>query len=205
MIRHNIPAKTLSCLLLASLLLAGCLGRSAPQVAYFSLMTMEQLGDTQRITALPEVSLGVGPMTIPESLKRSQVATRSQGNLYRFDEFNRWAGMLEKDIATVMGDNLAQLLGIDKVAQFPWLNHFTPTYRITVDIQQLDGELAGEAILIARWAVADASGKKLLAAKKSVYRQPLAAADFATLVKTESLLVAALSREIAAEVATLAK
>lgn len=191
--------------LVAFLLVTGCISRSAPTVNYYSLMTLEQLGDAEAIAALPEVRLGVGPVTIQDSLKRSQIATRKLGNQYQFAEFHRWAGVLEKDINSVMGDNLGQLLGIEKVGVFPWLHHFKPTYRVMVDVIRFDGALDGEAVLSARWAIADNDGKDYLAGKKSEYRQPLEDASYAALIKAESQVLAALSKEIASEIVALAK
>jgi len=194
------------CLYLAALLLAtGCISRSAPTVNYYSLMTLEQLGDAEAMAALPEVRLGVGPVTIPDSLKRSQIATRQQDNRYEFAEFNRWAGVLERDITAVLGDNLGQMLGVEKVGFFPWMQHFKPTYRVMIDVVRLDGTLDGEAVLSARWAIADSEGKNFLAGKKSDYRQSLGNASYAALIKAESQLIAALSKEIAAEIVALAQ
>jgi hypothetical protein len=161
---------------------------------------MEQMGETESLASLPEVRLGVGPVSIPDSLKRSQIATRQQGNQFEFAEFNRWAGVLERDITSVVGDNLGQLLGVDKVGFFPWMHHFNPTYRVMIDIIRFDGSLEGEAVLSTRWAISDSEGKNFLAGKKSDYRQPLADASFAALIKAESQLLAALSKEIAAEI-----
>ncbi len=192
-------------LLVCLLLFAGCLGRSSPTVSYYSFLTMEQLGQTQAICALPEVRLGIGPVTIPDSLKRSQIATRQHGNQYEFDEFNRWAGVLEKDLTTVLGDNLGQLLGVENVGFFPWMPHFKPTYRVMIDLVRLDGALGGEAVLSARWTVSDATGRELLAGGKSEYRQPLEGASYAALIKAESLLVAELSKVLAGEVVALTK
>ena len=96
-------------LVCCGLLLAGCIGRKSPEVSYYSLLTIEQLGEVIAISSHPELSLGIGPVTIPDSLKRSQVATRQHGNQYAFDEFNRWAGVLERDLTMVLGDNLGVL------------------------------------------------------------------------------------------------
>jgi len=187
-------------LICCTLLVTGCIGRKSPEVTYYSLLTMDQLGDVQAVSSHPEINLGIGPITIPDSLKRSQVATRQHGNQYAFDEFNRWAGVLEKDIANVVGDNLGALLGVEKVGFFPWMHHFTPSYRVIIDIQRLDGSLDNEAVLGARWAVADAEGEELLAGGKVVLRQPLQGAGYADLVKAESLLIAELSNKIANEI-----
>jgi uncharacterized lipoprotein YmbA len=192
-------------LLCCVLLLSGCIGRKSPEVTYYSLLTMEQLGEVQSIASHPEVRLGIGPITIPDSLKRSQVATRQHGNQYEFDEFNRWAGVLEKDITAVVGDNLGVLLGVEKIGFFPWMHYFTPSYRVVIDFQRLDGSLDGEAVLGARWAVADAEGKEFLAGDKIVLRQPLQEPSYAALVKAESFLVAELSTKIAGEINGLLK
>ena len=53
--------------------------------------------------------------------------------------------------------------------------------------------------------VADADGKDYLAGRKNDYSQPLADASYAALIKAESQLLAALSKEIAAEIVALQK
>jgi uncharacterized lipoprotein YmbA len=203
MIRHVFEKWAL--LICCVLLVTGCIGRKSPDVSYYSLLTMEQLGEVKAIDSHPDLRLGIGPITIPDSLKRSQVATRQHGNQYAFDEFNRWAGVLEKDITAVVGDNLGVLLGVKKIGVFPWMHYFTPSYRVVIDFQRLDGSLDGEAVLGARWAVADAEGKEFLAGDKIVLRQPLEEPGYASLVKAESLLVAQMSKKIADEINNLIK
>ncbi len=190
-------------ILAVAVLLSGCIGRSSPKVTYFSLLTAEQLNTEQTIASLPEIKLGIGPITIPDSLKRSQIVTRQQGNQHEFDEFNRWAGILEKDISYVLGENLGHFLGVDRVGYFPWLHHFKPTYRVMIDVVRLDGSLDGDAVLSAHWVVADTSGKEFLAGGKGDYRQPLEAKTYPALIKAESQLVAQMSREIATAIAAL--
>ena len=113
--------------------------------------------------------------------------------------------MLEQDITSVLGDNLGQLLGIKRIGSFPWLYHFKPTYRVVVDVIRFDGSIDGDAVLSARWIIADAEGKNSLVGKKSDFRQPLEDASYASLIKAESQLLAALSKEIAAEIVALKK
>ena len=88
----------------------------------------------------------------------------------------------------------------EKIGFFPWMHYFTHNYRVIVDIQRLDGSLDGEAVLGARWAIADAEGKEFLAGDKIVFHQQLEEPGYASLVKAESLLVAELSKKIAVEI-----
>jgi uncharacterized lipoprotein YmbA len=190
--------------LTACTVLAGCLKKQSPEVTYYSLLSTEQLSVIAATDpAESDLRLGIGPITIPDSMKRSQLVTRDAQNIYRFDEYHRWAGILEKDITVILGENLGALLGVNKIGFFPWMQNFTPTYRVIIDIIRFDGELSGEAILNARWTIADAEGMVNLAEGKSVYRQPVEGGDFTGLVKAESLLLGELSRDLAKIIKTL--
>jgi len=192
-------------LLAILLLLPGCIKRSSPQVTYFTLLSLKQMGDTQTLAALPELKLGVGPITIPDRLKRAQIATSQHDNQYEFNEFNRWAGMLETDLTAILGENLGQLLGTEKVGFFPWAYQFKPGYRVMVDVLRLDGALGSDVILSARWVVLDGAGKDVLARGKSDYQQQAEGKDFAGLIRAESQLVGILSKEIAGKISVLGK
>lgn len=185
---------TISLLLLAG---SGCMLHNSPETYYFSLFSLEQLGSTVKLADVPERKIGIGPITLAESLNRSQIATRIKGNQFAFDEFNRWAGPLEKDLATTIGNNLVFLLGAGGVDYYPWMQHFRPTHRVVIGVERLDGELGGEAVLEARWSVVSPDGKKTLIEKRSVYRRTMSGTGYADLVMEESLLVGDLCREIA--------
>lgn len=202
MIRYLVCLLTGS-LLLSIFLLSGCALRSAPEVRYFGLMTMEQLGDTRRVAAHPEMKLGIGPLTIPDSLQRSQIVTRQYQNQFQFDEYNRWAGVLEKDLVSTIGDNLSVLLAVDNVGYFPWMSYFTPTYSVAIDILRFDGTLGGEAALEANWRIVDTNGMVLLQSGRSVFRRPSTEPGYPGLVKALSFLVSDLSYELATKLEKL--
>lgn len=189
------------------LLIPGCFGGNAPKVTYYSLSSAEWLGEVNVVASLPDVTLGVGPITLPGSLKRSQVVTRQSTNQYVFDDFHRWSGDLEKDVTSVLGQNLSILLGVGRVGVFPWDDEddFQPTYLVEMNIIRLDGALDGEAVLSARWTVVDAEEKTYLGGGKIVCRQPLEETGYESLVKAESQVLADLSKEFAGEFLTLLK
>lgn len=180
--------------------LSGCISHKASEISYYSLMSVEHLGQEASAKVGAGLLLGVGPITIPDSLKRSQIATREADSRYRYSELHRWAGVLEKDMALVLGDNLGAMLGTEKVAFYPWMHHFKPTHRVILDVVRFDGSLDGDAVLSVRWAVTGPEGKAFLTGGKSVYRQPVESPDYAALVRAESLLLAELSREIAQKI-----
>ena len=180
------------------LLLSGCFNRSVPEVAYYNLQSMEQLElDITSGPPIPELVLGVGPVTIPASLKRSQIVTREADNRYRFSDLHRWAGLLEEDLGRALGENLALLLGLEHVVYYPWSQIYRPDRRVLIEVLRLDGTREGEAVLSVRWTLIDSEGSDPLADGKSVYRRTVETGGYAGLVRTESLLLVELSREIA--------
>ncbi len=111
--------------------------------------------------------------------------------------------MFEESIVTVLGNNLGVLLDTDKVASYPWLDYFTPDYRVIVEFQEFDGNLEGDAVLAARWAISDAKGKTMLASGKVDLRIPLDGATYLALVEAQSRLLADFSKELTVQVKKL--
>jgi len=150
-----------------------------------------------------DVSLGVGPLSVPDYLKRPQIATRLAENRYKFEDSQRWAGLIEQDMLAVITSNLGLMLSTDKVAAFPWLNFFKPDYRIAIDVLQFDSALDGDAVFKARWSISDATGRELLASGKSELRTTLQQSSYAALVRAESELLKRFSKELAGQVQQL--
>ncbi|SHO47002.1 PqiC family protein [Desulfopila aestuarii] len=194
---YHIKPLLLAIPLLMLLTSSGCSLRSTPAINYFSLLSLEQLGSTVKLADSSELKIGIGPVTLAEALSRSQIATRMKGNQFAFDEYNRWAGPLEENLATTIGNNLVFLLGAGGVDYYPWRQYFRPTHRIVIAVERLDGELGAEAVLEVRWSVVSPDGKKTLKEKRSVYRRTMAGSGYPDLVMEESLLVGDLCREIA--------
>lgn len=190
---------------LIALLLMGCVARSAPEIAYYSLLSAAQPGGQKTVLARTESRLGVGPVTLPESLKRSQIVTRTADQRYQVNERHRWAGSLEQEIALVLGESLGDLLAAEQVAYFPWSFQFQPDYRLAVDVVRFEAVPAGEALLQARWTVTDGSGQQVVAAGNETLTEPLAKADFGALVAAQSRLLETFSRRVAAAIAELAR
>jgi uncharacterized lipoprotein YmbA len=185
--------------------MAGCIQHKAPKVSYYSLMDMAQVSDVQPFADLHAIKIGIGPVEIPDSLKRSQIVTRQSGNEYNFSEFNRWVGTLEEDLSLVVGNNVGALLKNESVATFPWMTYFKPDYRIIIYVNRLDGSLDSVAVLEAKWSIVDAEGKELFSSGKSAYEQPLENPTYTSLVFAESQLISNLSQDIAKEIVTLVK
>ena len=184
-------------------LFSGCAG-PLPVNNYYSLATVDATDFEIHNMARLDVSLGVGPLSVPDYLKRPQIATRLAENRYKFEDSQRWAGLIEQDMLAVITSNLGLMLSTDKVAAFPWLNFFKPDYRIAIDVLQFDSALDGDAVFKARWSISDATGRELLASGKSDLRTTLQQSSYDALVRAESELLERFSKELAGQVQQLA-
>ena len=187
-----------------TLLLTGC-GSNSPKVAYYTLNPLAGMQSEVKPSATDQkLSIGVGPVEIPEILDRPQIVTRSGPNKLNVDEFNRWAGRLDENFARVLADNVSVLLGTDQVAVYPWQTEFKPDYRVLLEIRYFEGQWGQDVLLEAIWSLAHQQSKQTSAIRKSLIKEPLPTEpDYEALVAAHSRAIAQLSREIVKEIQNL--
>lgn len=193
-------------------LLAGCSilkPRSDP--AQFFVLTRISEADAARELAsaanpdpLGGLSLGLGPIILPEYLERREIATRVNATQIVYSPTNRWAESMDVSIRNVMSDNLAKLLGTDRIVLHPWFDNVRPHYQVEIEILSLDNNPAGDAELLARWAIKDAGTQQYLVVRRSSLRRPTSSGT-AGAVGALSGTLADLSKEIAQALEQLPK
>jgi uncharacterized lipoprotein YmbA len=160
--------------------------------------------DAKSIYAGQPLSIGVGPVTIPEMLDRPQIVSRTGPNTLQIDEFHRWAGRLEKDFARVVAKNISLMLATDQVDVYPWDASFNPRYQVILDVLRFEGRFNQKDVFLeVFWKVIDPQKKITLLAKKSAIKESLTATNYETLIATKSRIVAELSKEITKEINNL--
>ncbi len=188
-------------LLLSLLLLCGCASKATNYYVLHSLQSEVQ--DVKITRAENDLTIGVGPIKIPEYLDRPQMATRSTPDSLQFAEFDKWAEPLEKDLARVFAEDLSILLSTDRVIVFPWAGSVHVLYQVTVDVAQMEYTPDGKALLVAGWSVFGNDGGKLLAIKRSIIIVPVQSTGFEAIASAQSRAVGEMSREIAACIESL--
>lgn len=149
------------------------------------------------------LSIGVGPVKIPEYLNRTQIVTRTGRNRLDVSEFNRWGGSLAANISGVVAENLSTILGTDEVFLFPTQDPVAPAYRVIVSVTKFDGTLGDRAELDARWLITGPRRREQLATGRTRVEELPAGRDYDAYVAAQSRALEALSREIAAELVRL--
>lgn len=177
--------------------LAACRG-TMPAMQFYTLTPQAMPAAT---AAADGVAVGVGPLAIPLALDRPQIITRSTDNQLNVSEFHRWGGSLAGDILASLTADLSARLGSDRVVAYPWTRFIEPEYRVPVEIHRFDGSLGGDVTLVATWAVQRKGEAAPRVVRKTALAEPAAGPDYAALVAAHSRVLAALSRDIAAELA----
>ncbi len=188
-------------LLLSLLLLWGCASKASNYYVLHSLQG--EAPDVKTTRAQNDLTIGVGPIKISEYLDRPQMAARPTPYSLQFAEFDKWAEPLDKNLASVIAENLSILLSTDRVVVFPWAGSVHVLYQVTVDVAQMEYTPDGKALLAAGWSVFGNDGGKLLAIKRSRIIVPVESAGFEAIASAQSRAVGEMSREIAACIESL--
>ena len=177
-------------------LAAGCAGTAPPTYFY----ALEATTAPDRVAALPELSLGLGPVALPDTLDRPQIVSRNAAYSLELAEFHRWAGDLKANLGRLMAARLMAALGTDRVFQHPWARHRRLDYQVRVDILRFDGTLGGDAELSGTWTLLDGNGRRELHLEAFALKDRAAGEEYGDMVATLSTLAAQLADRIAAGV-----
>jgi uncharacterized lipoprotein YmbA len=151
------------------------------------------------------ISIALGVDGFPEYLARSQIVTRTSDNKLELALFRHWAEPLQQNFTRVLVVNLSVQLSTDRIYVFPWKKNRPIDYEVLVDVARFDGELGGDAVLIARWSIFDARGKKELLTEAERFTEPVGAEDYEAQVAAMSRALGGLSSEIAKSIKTMSQ
>lgn len=174
--------------------LVGCSSTLSPP-SYYTLAPLQGPA-----TAPSTLAIGVGPVTFPEWLDRSQVVTRRDAHRLDVHDAHRWAGTLKGEFQRVLAANLARLTGSDRVAVQPWGRYFQPDYRVVIDVLGFEGREDGAAVLTATWMLVKEPEARLVTVQQADITRQAAGAGTAGLVAAQNEALAELSRAIAGEI-----
>lgn len=185
------------------ILLVGC---ASTEPSRFYLLTPIPAGsEAQRSVTGPCISLGIGPVTLPEYVNRPQIATRATQNELLFAQFDRWAEPLSDTFSRVFAEDLSRMICTRAVYRFPWKASTQLDYRVEAEVMRMDGSIGKEAVLEVWWTLSGGAEKKGLASRQSRFTEPVNGQGYEALVQAHSRLLGSFSREIAAEIGKFTK
>ena len=184
-----------------TLSLAACIGTPSRPSQFYLLTPDPGQPVAARATATAPLSVGLGPVTLPEIYDRPQIVTRTKSNQINLAEFDRWGGDLNKDLARTLARNLMGRLNTDSVVPYPWPGRNKPDFQVSIRFFRLDGQLDSSAILDGVWRLLDGKKGCELAAQHFLHQEQTGGPGYSELVDAISRGVARLSDDIAKQVA----
>ena len=181
----------------------GCLGGSTPP-EFYALRPTEPAAATAS-AAPSQLGIVVGPIEIPRYLDRPEIVTLDGAHRLDVWDDHRWGGSLRTDMLRVMSDDLGTLLGTTHVAVYPVEPPFPVDHRVLLDVLVFEGVLGRSVVLHTRWSIVPAAANRAAVLGEFRIEQPVASPSFEDLVAAQSAALGALTREIAARIAALAK
>ena len=150
--------RTNSCHALQILVLLGvglglCACRSAPPaITYYTLDPLSlETASVQASAGITPLTVGIGPVSLPTYLERTQIVTRSGDHTLAVNDFHRWAGPLDEEILRVLVVSVGKALPGAEVLPYPWGHRTDPTHQVRLALQRFDGQIGGQVHLRGTW------------------------------------------------------
>jgi uncharacterized lipoprotein YmbA len=200
MMRRSYPLFAILC---AALLLGLSACGSSPAVRFYTLTSLQEGKNSPAIEIAERKGIvAVGPVEIADYLDRPQIVRREGATSVTLLEVDRWAGSLQGDLARVLVDNLAVLLGPGGYVVLPWEATALPDGRVQVSVTRFEGAGQDTVVLDALWTLHGKEKGEILAAGNAVIVEPAGGGGAGGMVEAMSRALAELSRRIAAEAET---
>ena len=151
------------------------------------------------------LTIGVGPVNLPQYVNRPQIVTRTSQNELEVAQFARWAEPLEDNFSRVIAENLTILLPTDRVIVYPWKRTITMDYQVAVEVTRFDGALGGGVSMRTRWTLLGDDSKEILLRRQSSFKGHIDTESYEALVSAQSQMLAQLSRQIAEAIQSIAQ
>jgi uncharacterized protein len=186
-----------------ALLLQGCsFLEPLPDPSRFYVLTSAEAGAPDG-RPLPDLSIGLGPLRLPDYLHRQEIIRRAGLNEVQPWGANRWAGTLDSNASRVLAQNLSADLGTDRVWMYPSFEISHTDYLIDVTVVRFDLDTQNTAFLNARWEVRSNKDKTRTISRETRATHAAASADAGAGVDALSQSLGDLSKDIAAAVREL--
>jgi uncharacterized lipoprotein YmbA len=187
--------------LLLSFMLGACSLGGPSRPSQFYVLSTEPGVLLATVATDKQLSIGVGPIFLPDILDRPQIVTRVDSNRIALAEFDRWGGDLNKNLLRVLSQNLMQRLSTDNIVTFPWKRQENPDLQVSIRFFDFDGTLGKQVVISGIWQVLDGEQGCLLAARRFDLTETPADSSYAGFVDALSHAVAGLSQAIAEKLA----
>lgn len=169
---------------------------------YYTLGSANDSGGApRRAMSDSQLTVGVGPVSIPGYLNRLQLVTRVGDDQVEVWPYDRWAEPVDSGIAQALANGIAAGLDSDRVTPFPWRGSVSRLieYQVVVAVLRFDGSPGHDVTLDTRWRLVGKDAKELLF-RRSTITERATGAGVPALVAAMNRAIGTLAQEIALEI-----
>lgn len=201
---RTIQSSVVTTFVLLTAMCAGC-SRTAP-ARFYLLNDLQGIPEAvaPKATGGPCLTLGIGPVEIPDYLDRPQIVTQVGPNELHLGDFDQWAEPLEKTFMRTLADNLASLLCVNEVVYYP-SERSGVDFQVLVTVTRFQGLPDGSVVLSAQWQVLRGGRGEVLVRNRTTILERTEGPGYASLVAAQSKALAKLSSEIAEAVSGISR
>lgn len=163
---------------------------------YFLLRSLAEEGPAP----LDDLVLGLGPVTVPDYLDRSEMLDVVGPYELRYSSQNRWIEPLGEQIRRTLADNLRTMLRPDAIVEYPWYATDPVTLEVGVAFSAIRLDEGGVWRGSATWVLRDAATARALERSDHVFELGRGAVPPEDIARRLSEEMAGLADEIAAGV-----
>lgn len=146
--------------------------------------------------ATHDLSVGLGPITIPGYLDRPEVVTRISQTQLSVSDNDRWAEPLSASVTSVLAQDLSTELPGLRIVPFPWPKATRIRYSVSVKFLHLEGTSNEKVDVQATWTIRTGTTHRLVQRGTTSVSRP-AGADQSSASAALSEGVAQVARDIA--------
>ncbi len=187
------PARRKAPAVLLAIILGGC--GSSPPVSYYDLQALETgyAADGEK-----SLAVGVGPLSTPDYLSRSQIVMRKSDSTVVFDDFNRWVEPVDEAIYRIVSENLDSIIAEAVVVAFPYTHSSDLDYQVIGRISRFDADPDGRAVMQIQWGVIGPGDAFVIQPRRARYEaMAVRPGDYPALALAMSEVLQQFSRDVA--------
>ncbi len=166
-------------------MLSGCVTMNSPDSKLYTLSSVANDATSMSNQSATLPVLAVGPVDLPDYLRRPQIVSREGDNRIHVAEFDRWAAPLNEQVERVLAEDLGA-----RVHELVVINYreqrFKPTYRLTMSLERFERQDADEVKLAGRWTLSKADSGAVLMTRRDNLSVPVKGAGYEAAVAAQS-------------------
>lgn len=147
---------------------------SSPPVRYYSLEAIETASAGENTDA---IVVGLGPLRMPEYLKRPQMVTRGSGAEVKVHEFARWAEPVDKAMHRVIAADVESQLDGIVILAYPYLETIPVDFLVLGQVDRFDSDASGRTLLQIQWTVLSRDRETVIPPRRARYETRAASPD----------------------------